>query len=87
MKKDQFTSGTFFYFIDSGEEYKEYFYNRANSSIMTMLAIELYQVTLITQRGFYYRGFVEVNSGKKPTDCYMKLSNLKFKAKQHEESV
>lgn len=86
MKKDKFTSGTFFYFIDSGEEYKEYFYNRVNSSIMTMLGIELYHVTMVTQKGFYYRGFVEVNQGKKTTDHYMKFSNLQFKPKQHDET-
>lgn len=77
ITKKEFTAGTVFYDAESGEEYKHYFFNLSNNYIMTLLGLEVYLVTKITPKGYYYRGFVRLNDGLLKTDLFMPFKQLK----------
>lgn len=78
-------SGKQFYFADSGEEYKHYFFNRTNNYLMTMLGIEMYLITKITSKGYFYRGFCRPNELYHPTDLFKPFKDLKILPTKTEE--
>jgi hypothetical protein len=77
LTKKQFISGTIFFDAESGEEYKHYFFNRTNNYLMTMLGIEVYLITKITSKGYFYRGFCRQNELYHPTDLFKPFRELK----------
>lgn len=78
MTKDEFLKGKIFFYIDHGQDYRHYFYNKKTKTIKSPLNIDVNLVTSILDTGFFYRAFIQEKKGYLPTDLFTNFDKIEM---------